>query len=1204
MASPSNPDKWYFTKEYLENTPSRESGFDAYKELQYRQQAANFIQDMGQKLQVSQLCINTAIVYMHRFYVFHSFTKFPWHQMASAALFLAAKVEEQPRKLEYVIRVTNLCRNPRDRTVDVTCEKDSPRYIAQSQEMVFNENVLLQTLGFDVAIDHPHTYIVRCCHLVRASKDLAQTSYFMASNSLHLTTMCIQYKPTVVACFCILLTCKWSNWEIPLSNEKKEWFKYVDPTVTAELLEQLTSEFLVIFENCPSRLKEKIMAKQESSSSTFEPEKKLNDTRSLEHKSEDHHKHRSSRPAEAGTSGHRSQEQREREYKERKEKERIAHMSGIVFSLPYRPDRPPDASKPYGRPPPTAATSSRNEPREVLRETVKELAAVASTVREHGKDVYASRGDKEVQKRDSLLKSSAQSDPSSSSSYADARMQQRVEPSRPRNEPPKASSKVDMPRRHEDQKVSSHAKQEAENIKKHLSASFDRSSGYLKASSSSSTSQKVKSPSNLDSKSVPRANSNQLNALPKLQFNGNPNGTCDNKPPLTYDNDFKTKTEINHLKEEIPTPVVIKRPSLFSPDQTPQLPQIVIKSEPEKSLTSLTLLSPINSPPSVSSLRNRNYSSSSEPELRPTMKKIDQVEGFENLMRDNTIGMTNVSNNDTLLAAEQHDSSLEVDVSTCSDEAVSKPLIINGFETNPTLISNLLKEASTASHLSAVGLSTVKAEPIEPIQANVSLSSESSNKEHRHHKSKKKKDKHKRKDKSKEEKEKKRKHKDKDRERSKHKERKESEPQPIVSEPIKITIQKDKIQPKNELKIKIPKDRIKTEGMGDSFGLAQPSSGGLKIKIPKDIITNCQAGTSSFNSFDKSHSGGSSSSRKRERSSTSETANTKMHKSAHKESKQNGRHSSNKVSSIQPSSSNSFRSSECDGISEIRANIETGHSNVVIGRNNAPIEKNVTIDRTLDRLIEKRDEKTSSLVANLPSMSTNMRAISPIPFPTKKGSNATSGDSVWSMSVSQEGCLNPSKTTAQDSPPSNQKSRGNPLDAEVKPALKRPPYYQATANTPSVYKSFNHNNSQFKTANRQSGSINKHVRHNYDYPPPPPYHMKDTNRQPSVVNPRFQSPMPPRFNRVENSYPSMVQNPEMHYAQLMPQMGYSGYQVAPPVIPNVSMPPPPFGYFPNHYFEGYMYQQQAAAFGVGVTQPPLPTDAPPLAEVPPPPPPE
>lgn len=72
--------------------------------------------------------------------------------------------------------------------------------------------------------------------------------------------MCLQYKPTVVACFCIHLACKWSQWEIPLSNEKKEWFSYVDPTVTAELLQQLTEEFLVVFDKCPSRLREKALA--------------------------------------------------------------------------------------------------------------------------------------------------------------------------------------------------------------------------------------------------------------------------------------------------------------------------------------------------------------------------------------------------------------------------------------------------------------------------------------------------------------------------------------------------------------------------------------------------------------------------------------------------------------------------------------------------------------------------------------------------------------------------------------------------------------------------------------------------------------------------------------------------------------------------------------------------------------------------------
>lgn len=99
----------------------------------------------------SQLIINTAIVYMHRFYMIHSFTKFhrnvsiaaPQHSdamfpsggweafsflfstpclppqiISQTTLFLAAKVEEQPRKLEHVIKIAHTCISPQDPAVD------------------------------------------------------------------------------------------------------------------------------------------------------------------------------------------------------------------------------------------------------------------------------------------------------------------------------------------------------------------------------------------------------------------------------------------------------------------------------------------------------------------------------------------------------------------------------------------------------------------------------------------------------------------------------------------------------------------------------------------------------------------------------------------------------------------------------------------------------------------------------------------------------------------------------------------------------------------------------------------------------------------------------------------------------------------------------------------------------------------------------
>uniref|UniRef100_UPI0037E928A7 cyclin-T2a isoform X2 n=1 Tax=Semicossyphus pulcher TaxID=241346 RepID=UPI0037E928A7 len=243
--------KWFFTREQLESTPSRRCGVEPDRELSYRQQAANLIQDMGQRLNVSQLTINTAIVYMHRFYMQHSFTKFHRNIISPTTLFLAAKVEEQPRKLEHVIKVAHACLNPQEPPLDTK----SNAYLQQAQELVILESIVLQTLGFEITIDHPHTDVVKCSQLVRASKDLAQTSYFMATNSLHLTTFCLQYKPTVIACVCIHLACKWSNWEIPVSTDGKHWWEYVDNSVTLELLDELTHEFLQILEKTPSRLK-------------------------------------------------------------------------------------------------------------------------------------------------------------------------------------------------------------------------------------------------------------------------------------------------------------------------------------------------------------------------------------------------------------------------------------------------------------------------------------------------------------------------------------------------------------------------------------------------------------------------------------------------------------------------------------------------------------------------------------------------------------------------------------------------------------------------------------------------------------------------------------------------------------------------------------------------------------------------------------
>lgn len=78
---------------------------------------------------------------------------------------LNSKVEEQPRKLESVIQVAHLCLPGAAET-----QNKPESYTEQAQDIVFNENILLQTLGFDVAVDHPHTHVVKAIQLVRGTK--------------------------------------------------------------------------------------------------------------------------------------------------------------------------------------------------------------------------------------------------------------------------------------------------------------------------------------------------------------------------------------------------------------------------------------------------------------------------------------------------------------------------------------------------------------------------------------------------------------------------------------------------------------------------------------------------------------------------------------------------------------------------------------------------------------------------------------------------------------------------------------------------------------------------------------------------------------------------------------------------------------------------------------------------------------------------
>lgn len=249
------------------------------------------------------------------------------------------------------------------------------------------------------------------------------------------------------------------------------------------------------------------------------------------------------------------------------------------------------------------------------------------------------------------------------------------------------------------------------------------------------------------------------------------------------------------------------------------------------------ILSPFSSPPPKENIKQKpRVPSHSDPELVPVLKKLDDTPGFENLIRDSQRGIK-AKLSETKRAEQQRS--------------------LNGIETDPTLVSNLLKESLAKpvpitvqiEKKSPIIEKEVRKEPepvvappapverpIEPLipQPVPQIVNEES--EHRHKKEKKKKEKHKHKDRDKSKEERKKHKKDKEREKKKEEAAAAAaaaSPQvavaPPVAEALKITIPREKLSVSPGLKIKIPKDRL-------AVPPPPPQGSGIKIKIPKEVL--------------------------------------------------------------------------------------------------------------------------------------------------------------------------------------------------------------------------------------------------------------------------------------------------------------------------------------------------------------------------------
>jgi len=233
--------EWYFTKEELDKGANSE---ELKEEIALRRNTCAFLQETGMKLSLPQLTIATAIVFFHRFYATRKFSEFDRHIIGTTCLFLAGKVEETPKKLKDIIVVTELYRCKDLVPPKKPLDPEGQEFNELREKILTHELIVLQTIAFDMTIEHPYKYLLMYVKQIQGNRNLAQVAWNFVNDSLR-TTLCLQFKPQLIASAAIYLASKFLKYQLP--EGPKPWWEVFH--AREDDLKEISNQILDLYES-------------------------------------------------------------------------------------------------------------------------------------------------------------------------------------------------------------------------------------------------------------------------------------------------------------------------------------------------------------------------------------------------------------------------------------------------------------------------------------------------------------------------------------------------------------------------------------------------------------------------------------------------------------------------------------------------------------------------------------------------------------------------------------------------------------------------------------------------------------------------------------------------------------------------------------------------------------------------------------------
>ncbi|CAF1189165.1 unnamed protein product [Rotaria sordida] len=195
-------------KLYPNPTPSTIEGLPWDVEYDLRLIGCELIQTACLLLKLPQTAVATGQVLFHRYFYSSSFIRRPMEIVAMACTNLAAKIEENARRIRDIINVFHHIKQVRSGSMIQPLLIDQG-YVDKKNEVIKAERRLLKELGFCVYVKHPHKMITMYLKVLEKEREqvLVQTSWNYMNDSLR-TDIFLRFTPETIACACIDLAAR------------------------------------------------------------------------------------------------------------------------------------------------------------------------------------------------------------------------------------------------------------------------------------------------------------------------------------------------------------------------------------------------------------------------------------------------------------------------------------------------------------------------------------------------------------------------------------------------------------------------------------------------------------------------------------------------------------------------------------------------------------------------------------------------------------------------------------------------------------------------------------------------------------------------------------------------------------------------------------------------------------------------------------